>query len=129
MRQIVLLEDPHQSETRQLDGVLKDVNRTIETEGASSLLPRLELGIATLALVFALLRLGDVGKEALESVIEVSQGVLHDPLGDAVQPWQVGVFAGSQFLLQVNGRRNFFSSLIGFLLATQTVVVGKPGGS
>jgi hypothetical protein len=55
----------------------------------------------------------------------VAERILHNPLGDALEPREVRVFSSGQFLLEINRRDGFPAFCVDLLLASKTIIVGK----
>src|SRR5229473_3560339 len=71
----------------------------------------------------------DSTKKMIVGLIKVTQGILHNPFGNAFEPGKVSVFSGRQFLLEINGRDGFSPFFVDLLLTGKAVIVGKASRS
>src|SRR5260370_18455630 len=75
--------------------------------------------------LFASFLFSNAAKKVVVSVIQVTESILHNPLGDALEPREVSVFSSGQFLVESNRRDGFPTCLVDLLLASKAIIVGK----
>src|SRR6266853_565936 len=75
--------------------------------------------------LFASFLFSNAAKKVVVGLIQVTESILHNPLGDALEPREVSVFSSGQFLLEINRRDGFPACFVDLLLASQAIIVGK----
>src|SRR5258708_15443641 len=75
--------------------------------------------------LFASFLFSNAAEKVVVGLIQVTESILHNPLGDALEPREVSVFSSGQFLVESNRRDGFPTCLVDLLLASKAIIVGK----
>ena len=93
--EVVALLQAKSAEFGQLDTIIKHMNWHIQAKGTASLALAFELRKAKALMLFPGFPFSHATEKVVVGLIKVAQGILHDPLGDALKPGEISVFACS----------------------------------